>query len=29
MRPDFPGYLPTMLAGVMSKSVAPSSVHIA
>lgn len=27
--PDFPGYLPTMLADVRSKSVAPSSVHTA
>ena len=29
MRPDLPGYLPAMLAGVISKSVAPSSVQIA
>lgn len=27
--PDFPGYLPTMLAEVRSNSVAPSSVHTA
>ncbi|CAD0204041.1 unnamed protein product [Chrysodeixis includens] len=29
IRPVFPGYLPTMLAGVRSNSIAPTSVQIA
>jgi len=29
IKPDLPGYLPAIFAGVMSKSVAPSSVQIA
>lgn len=29
INPDLPGYFPTIFAGVMSKSVAPSSVQIA
>jgi len=29
INPDLPGYLPTIFAGVISKSVAPSSIQIA